>query len=85
MSNEQIVTETLAGHPVPWRYVVRDRLIAELHIRAHAWRNQEYDARVVEGDAVKAAQCLVRAEALEQFARDLEDPRLALGAQVGAR
>lgn len=84
MTNEQIVTENTQRAVIPWKYVIRERLIAELHIRAHAWRNQEYVARDIDGDADKAEQCKVRAEVLEQLAHDLDDPRLSLGAKVGA-
>lgn len=59
----------------------RDRLIAELLLRAHAFRNMEAEW-TTRRDMVEAGLCRARAEVYEQFARDLEDHTLSLGEGV---
>jgi len=75
MPNESRVTENSS------RVLNRDRLIAEILVRADCWRNMEAQ-HITERDAERADRCRVRAEVLEQLARDLDDRTLALGEAV---
>ena len=63
------------------RALNRDRLIAEILVRAHCWRNMEAK-HTTERETEMADRCRVRAEVLEQLAHDLDDRTLTLGEAV---